>query len=560
MLPQMTFSSRRSPVVCLNGCVASSQPLASLVGVDILKKGGNAADAAVAVAAALAVTEPCSTGVGGDCFCLFYDAKTREVRGLNGSGRSPRALSLDALERLGFSESNPPSPFHALRVTVPGAAAGWCDAVQDFGSRKLSLGDILQPAIDLAERGFPVAGITAHHWEKWAKTLESAGKKLAENFLLNSKAPKQGEVFANPLLAQTFKEIAVHGKSGFYEGRIAEAVVDVVRSNGGVLCLEDLKCHTSSRVRPIYTDYKGVRLWEIPPNGQGIAALIALNILENFSVQEMGHNSADYLHVLTDALKLGVSDTSHYCADPEQVRVPVGGLLEKEYSRRRAGLISMEKARSSCEHGAPEGGDTVYFTVVDREGNACSFINSNYMGFGTGLAPAGCGFTLQNRGSGFSLLREHRNCVGPAKRPFHTIIPALLTAVDTGRLLCTFGVMGALMQPQGHVQVLLNMLEFGMNPQEALDAPRIFVQYNKRMQAWQLSLEEGIMEGVAKELELRGHSVRWPVSGHDRAEFGRGQVIADGCWWDPDSYSPEQSGRVWWAGSDPRADGCAVGY
>ncbi|XP_069053480.1 glutathione hydrolase-like YwrD proenzyme isoform X3 [Lepisosteus oculatus] len=491
MLPQMTFSSRRSPVVCLNGCVASSQPLASLVGVDILKKGGNAADAAVAVAAALAVTEPCSTGVGGDCFCLFYDAKTREVRGLNGSGRSPRALSLDALERLGFSESSPPSPFHALRVTVPGAAAGWCDAVQDFGSRK---------------------------------------------------------------------EIAVHGKSGFYEGRIAEAVVDVVRSNGGVLCLEDLKCHTSSRVRPIYTDYKGVRLWEIPPNGQGIAALIALNILENFSVQEMGHNSADYLHVLTEALKLGVSDTSHYCADPEQVRVPVGGLLEKEYSRRRAGLISMEKARSSCEHGAPEGGDTVYFTVVDREGNACSFINSNYMGFGTGLAPAGCGFTLQNRGSGFSLLREHRNCVGPAKRPFHTIIPALLTAVDTGRLLCTFGVMGALMQPQGHVQVLLNMLEFGMNPQEALDAPRIFVQYNKRMQTWQLSLEEGIMEGVAKELELRGHRVRWAVSGHDRAEFGRGQVIADGCWWDPDSYSPEQSGRVWWAGSDPRADGCAVGY
>ncbi|XP_069053481.1 glutathione hydrolase-like YwrD proenzyme isoform X4 [Lepisosteus oculatus] len=440
MLPQMTFSSRRSPVVCLNGCVASSQPLASLVGVDILKKGGNAADAAVAVAAALAVTEPCSTGVGGDCFCLFYDAKTREVRGLNGSGRSPRALSLDALERLGFSESSPPSPFHALRVTVPGAAAGWCDAVQDFGSRK------------------------------------------------------------------------------------------------------------------------GVRLWEIPPNGQGIAALIALNILENFSVQEMGHNSADYLHVLTEALKLGVSDTSHYCADPEQVRVPVGGLLEKEYSRRRAGLISMEKARSSCEHGAPEGGDTVYFTVVDREGNACSFINSNYMGFGTGLAPAGCGFTLQNRGSGFSLLREHRNCVGPAKRPFHTIIPALLTAVDTGRLLCTFGVMGALMQPQGHVQVLLNMLEFGMNPQEALDAPRIFVQYNKRMQTWQLSLEEGIMEGVAKELELRGHRVRWAVSGHDRAEFGRGQVIADGCWWDPDSYSPEQSGRVWWAGSDPRADGCAVGY
>ncbi|MGH0141451.1 UNVERIFIED_CONTAM: hypothetical protein FKN15_074235 [Acipenser sinensis] len=465
--PHLAFSSRRSPVVCTNGCVASSQPLATAIGLDVLKRGGNAADAAVAVAAALNVTEPCSTGIGGDCFCLFYDAKSREVKGLNGSGRSPQALTLSLIEQYGFDEATPPHPFHALNITVPGAAAGWCDTVDFFGSKKLSLSDILQPAIELAERGFPVAEITAFQWAKWAGALERSGKKL-EAFLINNQPPKHGQVFKNPLLAQTFKELAEHGRRGFYEGRIAEAIVEIIQQNGGVMCLDDLKSHASLNVTPICTDYKGVRLWEIPPNGQGITALIALNILENFCIKEMDHNSADYLHILAEALKLSFSDTSHFCADPDKVKVPVQELLSKEYCKQRSELISFQKANSQLEHGIPAGSDTVYFTVVDKEGNACSFINSNYMGFGTGLAPEGCGFTLQ---------------------------------------------------------VLLNMLEFGMDPQQALDAARLYVQYNKPDKKWHVSLEDGIAACVAEDLKERGHDVQWPVTGHDRAQFGRGQCL-----------------------------------
>ncbi|XP_066565664.1 glutathione hydrolase-like YwrD proenzyme [Amia ocellicauda] len=559
MSSELSFSSRRSPVVCLNGCVASSQPLASSIGLDVLKKGGNAADAAVAVAAALAVTEPCSTGAGGDCFCLFYDSKTKQVHGLNGSGRSSRDLTLAAIHRLGFSESEPIPPFHALNVTVPGTVAGWCDTVEQFGSKKLSLRDILQPAIDLAEGGFPVADITAYHWAKGAAALENSGMKLGGNFLIKNRPPKHGEVFTNVALGQTLKEIAQHGKRGFYEGRIAEAIVDIVLDNSGILCLEDLRSHGSARVTPIYTDYKGVRLWEIPPNGQGIAALIALNILENFSVKEMGHNSADYLHVLAEALKLSFSDTFRYCADPEKVKVPVEALLSREYCQQRSELIDMQKAIQHCKHGMSAGGDTVYFSVVDKEGNACSFINSNYRGFGTGLVPEGCGFTLQNRGAGFSLDPDHGNCVAPGKRPYHTIIPALVTDIETGGLLCSFGVMGAFMQPQGHVQVLLNMMEFGMNPQEALDAPRICVQYNPPG-TWQVLVEEGVGQHVVGDLQSRGHQVLWPLSGHARSEFGRGQVIAEGNCWERPCEETNRAHRVLWAGSDPRADGCAVGY
>ncbi|KAG5851400.1 glutathione hydrolase-like YwrD proenzyme isoform X2 [Anguilla rostrata] len=559
MQPELPFSSRRSPVVCLNGCIASSQPLASVIGLDILKRGGNAADAAVAVAAALGVTEPCSTGIGGDCFCLFYDARTGQVRGLNGSGRSPRALTLDLLSGLGFSEAQPPSVFHALNVTVPGAAAGWCDTIQLFGSKKLTLGEVLEPAAELAERGFPVAEVTAHHWAKWSKALEDAGKALGGNFLINNRPPKHGQLFANPALARTYRELAQRGKSGFYEGRVAEAIVDVVRRNGGVMTLDDLRSHSSAEVQPIFTDYKGVRLWECPPNGQGIAAIMALNILENFPMKEMGHNSSGYLHVLTEALKLSLADVAHYCADPEKVRVPLEGLLSRDYGNQRARLINMQAAGAN-EHGAPPGSDTVYFAVVDAEGNACSFVNSTYLGFGTGLVPEDCGFSLHNRGANFSLDRSHGNCVGPAKRPYHTIMPAAVTDAVSGRLLCCYGVMGAFMQPQGHVQVLLNMLEFGMNPQRALDAPRIYVQYDKAAGNWQLSVEAGVEQGVAEELQKRGHTVLWPVSGHDRSQFGRGQVIAVGCWWDPAAPEPEMSARVLWAGSDPRADGCALGY
>ncbi|XP_063056991.1 glutathione hydrolase-like YwrD proenzyme isoform X2 [Engraulis encrasicolus] len=479
MLPELPFRSRRSPVVCLHGCVASSQPLASVIGTDILKKGGNAADAAVAVAAALNVTEPCSTGVGGDSFCLYYDARTGHVRGLNGSGRSARAQSLHLLESLGFSKGSPPPPFHALNITVPGAAACWCDTVRLFGSQKLSMADILEPACDLARQGFPVAEVTAFQWAKWTKAMRDAGRELGGDFLPNQQPPKHGQVITNPGLAQTFQEMAHRGKAGFYEGRVAEAVVNVIQENGGVLSLEDLKNHTSTEITPIYTDYKTVRLWEVPPNGQGMAALIALNIVENFPIKGMDHNSADYLHLLVEAFKLSLADATHFNADPAQVEVPLEGLLAKDYSQQRAQLIHMDRARAVKEAGIPRGSDTVYFCVVDGEGNACSFINSNYQGFGTGLVPHGCGFSLHNRGAFFSLDPSHANCMGPEKRPYQTLIPALLTEAASGRLLCSLGVMGAFMQPQGHIQVLLNMLEFGMDPQRALDAPRVFVQYDE---------------------------------------------------------------------------------
>ncbi|CDQ88563.1 unnamed protein product [Oncorhynchus mykiss] len=285
MQPDLPFTSRRSAVVCLHGCVASSQPLASNIGLDILKRGGNAADAAVAVAAALAVTEPCSCGIGGDSFCLFYDASTGQVRGLNGSGRAPRAQTVDLLERYGYSESNPIPSFHALNATVPGAAACWCDTVRLFGSQKLSLQDILRPASDLALCGFPVAQVTAHHWAKWVRTMRAAGRELGRDFLIKNDAPKHGQVFSNPHLAQTFQELGQHGKVGFYEGRVAKLIVDVIIRNGGVMSLDDLRNHDSEEIKPIHTDYRGVRLWEVPPNGQGMAALMALNILENFPIK-----------------------------------------------------------------------------------------------------------------------------------------------------------------------------------------------------------------------------------------------------------------------------------
>ncbi|XP_051873774.1 glutathione hydrolase-like YwrD proenzyme isoform X4 [Pristis pectinata] len=451
----LEFASRRSPVVCTGGCTASSQPLATGAGLDILKKGGNAADAAVAIAAVLSLTEPFSTGIGGDCNCLFYDTKTQSVFGLNGSGRCPQALTLDLLNSEGFDEKNPLPSVHANLVTVPGAAAGWCDTVSLFGSKKLSLAEILQPAINLAERGFPVTEITAFHWERGASILQSPGNPHGKDLLIEGRSPKSGQIFKNPLLAQTFKELAQFGKKGFYEGRIARAIVDIIKKNGGVLSLDDLKEHISTEVTPTFTDYKGVRIWELPPNGQGIIALMALNMLERYNIKELGHNSADYIHLLVEAFKLSLADGSWFCADPTKVQVPLNELLSKQYCQQRSQLISLQRASSQCLHGNPceASGDTVYFTVVDEEGNACSFINSNCLTFGTGLVPEGCGFTLHNRGFQFSLGAEHPNSLAPGKRPCHSIIPALATSSATGQLLCSFGVMGGIMQPQGQVQM-----------------------------------------------------------------------------------------------------------
>ncbi|XP_029987154.1 uncharacterized protein LOC115417395 isoform X1 [Sphaeramia orbicularis] len=563
-MDSLLFCSRRSPVVCLSGCVSSSQQLATHVGLDILKRGGNAADAAVAVAAALAVTEPGSTGPGGDAFCLFYNGQSGEIRGINGSGRSPKAQTLEFLESRGFSAETPPSAFDALNVTVPGAPACWCDTIKQFGSHKLSLHEVLSGAVQLAEVGFPVAEVAAHHWAQGVTALRGDGKELGGDLLIDGHAPKHGQVFKNPALARTLRELGEHGKSAFYEGRVAQAIVDIIIRHGGVMTLDDLSSHDSELVTPISTDYKGVRLWEPPPNGQGLVALLLLNILENFPLKAVGHNSADYIHVLVEAVRLAQADGMRYLGDSDHVTIPLETLLDKNYSQQRSQCIRMDRVMEAVEPGVVTGSDTVYFCVIDSQGNACSFVNSNYLSFGTGLVPKDCGFPLQNRGGNFNLRRNHPNCIAGRKRPYHTIIPALLTdsATKYGKpqLLAALGVMGAFMQPQGHVQVLLNMLEFGMNPQQALDAPRVYVQYDSKIAQWTVNLEEGIDQNVAEELRRRGHTVNWPITGHKRSQFGRGQIITVGDWWKPSVNQADHPSRVLWAGSDPRADGCAQGY
>lgn len=547
--------------MCRNGCVASSQPLASQAGIDILKAGGNAADAAVAMAAALNVTEPCSTGIGGDAFCLFYDAKTKKVHALNGSGRAPAGLTLDLLNKQGYNATNPFPVQHGHAVTVPGAAAAWVDTVDRFGSGKLSLAQILQPAVDLAEDGYPVQQITALSWSKGAPTLLTPKNKHGGDLLIEGKAPVYGQVIRLPHLAQTFRELGRLGKKGFYEGRIAKAIVDAVETFGGVMTMDDLKSHVTTYEDPISTDYRGYRVWEIPPNGHGMAALIALNVLEAYDLKKLEANSAEYLHLVIEALKLGFADTTWYCADPSKVDIPLSTLLSKEYATKRRQLIQNNSAMKNVSKGDLNiGPDTVYFTTADSQGNSCSFINSNFMGFGSAIVPEGCGFTLQNRGSGFSLEPSHPNVIAPNKRPYHTIIPAMVTDSKTGDLVMSYGVMGGFMQPQGHVQVLLNMLEFGMNPQQALDQPRICIGGGYGYDESYVSVEDGISDETIKGLRDKGHSMRGPLVGSDRSLFGRGQAITSGNFWDNFDGALPSNGRIYWCGSDPRADGMAIGY
>ncbi|XP_077573358.1 glutathione hydrolase-like YwrD proenzyme isoform X2 [Stigmatopora nigra] len=511
----LSFSSRRSPVVCLHGCVASSQTLASAVGLDVLKRGGNAADAAVAVAAALAVTEPCSTGLGGDAFCLFFNSSTGEIKGINGSGRSPKGLTLEYLKGRMYSANDPPPVFDALNVTVPGAPACWCDTIEMFGSHKLALQEVLNGAVELAEVGFPVAEVTAHHWKQWVGKLRDAGRELDGALLIDNEPPKHGQLFRNPALAQTLKELGQHGKAAFYQGRVAQAITDIIIQHGGVMTLDDLRSHDSDVVTPISTKYKGVCLWECPPNSQGLAALLLLNILENFPLKASGHNSADYIHIFVEAVRLALTDAHSFVCDPDHVAIPLESLLKKDFSSQRAQLINMNRYSS-------------------------------------------------NRGANFSLDHNSRNCVAGGKRPYHTIIPALLTNCATKseklQLLASLGVMGGMMQPQGHVQVLCNMLEFGMNPQQALDSPRVYVEYDLKEKQWSVNLEEGIQQEVAETLRKCGHKVNWPVTGHKRSQFGRGQIITVGDWWNSSVNHNDYPSKVLWAGSDPRSDGCAMGF
>jgi gamma-glutamyltranspeptidase/glutathione hydrolase len=537
----MLFNSRRSAVVSRAGMVATSQPLAAAAGLEILRAGGNAADAAVATAAALNVTEPTSTGLGGDCFALFYEAKTRKVHALNGSGRAPGALTLEKVFKDGFSEGIP--NFHPHTITVPGAAAGWTDLVDELGT--LSLEQVLGPAIRLAEEGFPAAPITAYYWGRGAeRQLKHAPN--GHELTINGRAPKPGEVFSNPGLARTFKALAEGGKQAYYQGKIAEAIVKVIQDAGGVMSEDDLAAHKSTWETPISTTYRDFRIWECPPNGQGLAALLALNLLEQMEFAGLQPLSTASLHLQFEAMRLAFADTRWYVADPSANPAPLDELLSKAYAAERTKLIDPTKATIDQKHGTPtSSSDTVYLTVIDQEGNACSFINSNYMGFGTGYVPKGWGFTLQNRGAGFSLDAAHANALAPNKRPYHTIIPAMITHAENDDLFASYGVMGGFMQPQGHMQVASFLIDHDDDPQAALDRPRFCI--TSGTPDGQIAVEQGITVETMAGLAQMGHTLV-PTSGHGRAIFGRGQVI----------LRDRESG-VLWGGSDPRADGLAMG-
>ncbi len=537
--PNPNFVSRRSPVVGRGGMLASSQPLASAAGLAMLRAGGTAADAAVATAAALNVTEPTSTGIGGDCFALYYQASSKRVFALNGSGRAPAALTLELLQKQGLTEL---PNFHPHTVTVPGAAAGWADLLAAHG--RLSLAQVLAPAIELAEGGFPVAPVTSYFWGRGVERQLSSAPNGAE-LTIGGRAPRPGEVFHNPGLARTFRRLAEGGAAAFYEGEIAEAIVAVLTQAGGVMRTADLAAHHSTWDEPIFADYRGYRVWECPPNGQGLAALLALNILENFDLAGQDPLEAERWHLMIEAMRLAFADARWHVADPASNPAPLEALLSKPYAAQRAALLDPQRAVADVQRGRPVASSgTVYFSVVDGEGNACSFINSNYQGFGTGIVPKGWGFTLQNRGHGFSLDPAHPNGLAPGKRPYHTIIPAMITHADSNELFACYGVMGGYMQPQGHMQVAVSLIDDGLDPQAALDRPRFCIEDGTA--GLGVSLEEGLPAETQTRLAAMGHSVR-EVGGLQRATFGRGQIILR-----------ESDSGVLWGGSDPRADGLAM--
>ncbi|KAI5805849.1 nucleophile aminohydrolase [Geopyxis carbonaria] len=568
--PFTSHFSRRSVVHSVHGIVACTQPLAAQAGLQVLRAGGNAADAAVAVAAVLNVTEPTSTGIGGDLFCLYYSAAEEKVRGLNASGRAPAALTLErARSDLGAAAERIPAD-HAHGVTVPGAAAGWCDVAAKFGSGKFTMADLLADAIRHAEEGFPVSELAAKFWEDCAHVLKGAGPNWRE-MMKGDRAPRNGEVMRMPNLAKTFRIVAEQGARGFYEGPVAEAIVAAVKERGGVMEMEDLRAHLekgSEEVEPIGIEFAGQKVWECAPNGQGVVALMALGILEALRekgvVGELGggeegwgHNQTEYLHAIIEALRIAFADGHWWITDPAVSDVPVSGLLDKDYLATRASLFSKSTTNASLTPGSPaqNQSDTVYFAVTDAFGNGCSFINSTFHGFGSGLIPLNHGFNLQNRGCGFSLNAAHPNVLAPQKRPYHTIIPGMLTSPDGSKLRGVFGVMGGFMQPQGHVQVLLNMLRCGMDPQRALDAPRVSVGMNYDPSVRVVHVEEGIDGATVVGLRAKGHNVE-VVKGHKRGMFGRGQIILVR----EEEEEGEKGRRVYSAGSDMRGDGHAVGY
>ncbi len=542
--PSGPVDKTRSSVIARHGMAATSHPLATLAAVRMMQGGGNAIDAAIAANAVLGVVEPMSCGVGGDLFAIVWDAKAKKLVGLNASGRAPSLATIESFRSRGLTEI---PNFGPLSWSVPGCVDGWDQLRGRFGSKPWP--DLLAPVIACAEDGFPVSEIVASAWAGAAPRLAKIPTSAA-CFLPGGKAPKEGDVFRNPGLAKTLRSIASGGREAFYNGPIADSIVAYSRSSGGLFERRDFEGHSSTWVEPVSTRYRGYDVWELPPNGQGIATLQMLNLLEPHDLKSMGPQSAAALHLMIEAKKLAYEDRGRYYADPEFASVPVAALISKEYAAGRAALISRDRANRRPTWGEPKGSDTIYLTVVDGQGNAVSLIESNYAGFGSDHVPSDLGFPLQNRGNLFALDPKHPNRLEPRKRPFHTIIPGFVT--NDGKPWLSFGLMGGDMQAQGHAQVLVDIIDHGMDVQEAADAPRFFHSGSTSptgkvaVDGGTVALESGIRPEVRRALEKLGHKI---VPSPGPGTYGGYQAIR---------IDLERGVLI--GGSDPRKDGCALGY
>ncbi len=534
------FASR-SEVIAQHGMAATSQPLATQVALDILKNGGNAVDAAIAANAMLGLVEPTGCGIGGDIYAIIWDAETKTLHGLNGSGRSPQSLTLDYFKQQGITEI---PKFGALPVSVPGTVDGWFEMHEKFGSTPMT--DILAPAIQYAREGFPVSELISYYLHRSvARIGQYEGFK--ETYMPDGEMPDTGDIFKNPALAATYEKIAKGGRDAFYKGDIARTIDAYIKAQGGFLSYADLASHTSTWVKPVSTNYRGYDVWELPPNGQGIAALQILNIMEHYDVKSMGFGSPEYVHTFVEAKKLAFADRAKFYSDMDFNDIPVERLISKQYAAERQRTINPNRAAKRVDAGINEG-DTIYLTVADKNGNMVSLIQSNFRGMGSGMTPTGLGFVLQNRGELFALDPEHFNVYAPNKRPFQTIIPAFVTKNNVPYL--SFGVMGGGAQPQMHAQVIMNMIDFGMNTQEAGDAPRILHSGSSQPTGSEMtdggyvSLESGFAVETRRALLKKGHVLR-DVSG----AFGGYQAIR---------Y--DANNKVYFGASESRKDGHAAGY
>ncbi|MRS62169.1 gamma-glutamyltransferase [Larkinella terrae] len=542
----------RSPVVAQHGMVATAHPLASQVGLDILKQGGSAIDAAIAANAALGVLEPNNCGIGGDLFAIVWSAKDQKLYGLNASGRSPGGLKTEKLKTI-LNDGKAIPLYGPLSVSVPGAVDGWFELHKRFG--KLPMKSLLAPGIRYAREGAPVPQVIAYSWQEAVRRLEANRSTIQEfenfrrTFLINHQVPKAGQLFKNPDLAKTYEKIALGGRDAFYKGTIANAIDQYARKTGLYLRKEDLARHTSTWVNPISVNYRGYEVYELPPNGQGITVLQMLNLLKTYDLKQLGHNSANYLHLLTEVKKLAFEDRARYFADPEFSKIPLTWLLSEKYATQRRKLIDPKQAAKRIDSNVPplREGDTTYLTVADDEGNIISLIQSNMLEFGSGLVPDGLGFVFHNRGTSFNLQAGHANEYKPGKRPFNTIIPAFV--MKNGEPFLSFGVMGGAFQPQGQVQILCNLIDFGMNVQEAGDAARFSHSGSSEpigtimLDGGHLALESGISKEVRDELERRGHHLI------PSDFFGGYQAILF-----------DSTNRVYHGASEMRKDGQAAGY